>query len=292
MPIDLADDDADYIRQLMAEARAMKTKPLPGTLSLVAGHPGFIAHEIDSPGEYDADQRQQYVLSRLADRYERPVASLPAHLAAAVGEYKRGELKDIDNPYHYRGWYTSGAPLHNFAKAFQSFGSGAYAVSALAANAVDPVVPFDPDAKKKFDTALNTLTGYGAEAAGLVPRGTPTFASVAEDARDQRGAMRGMDALPEQRAVWNAMVAQAHTNKTDALYGEGDKHFQRTGMSETPAAFAGAFTDAVLDPWNGLGRAAKMARAGMKVKALREVVGEFGMPMGAAAASVYGMPTR
>jgi hypothetical protein len=292
MPADIADEDTAYLRQLMAEARAMKTKPLPGTISLIAGHPGVIANEIDSPAEWAADQRQQYVLSRLAERYERPVASLPAHLAAAVGEYKRGELKDIDSPYHYRGWFTSGAPLHNVATAFQTLGSGAYAASALAANAVDPAAPFDPDAKKKFDTALNTLTAYGAEAAGLVPRGTPTFASVAEDARYQRGAMGGMDALPEQRAVWNAMVGQAHTNKTNDLYGTGDKHFQRAGMSETPAAFAGAFTDSVLDPWNGLGRAAKMARAGMKVKALKEVVGEFGFPMGTAAASAYGMPTR
>lgn len=264
-------EDADYLRQLIAEARELKTKPLPGGVSLAVNHPGYLAYGTDTPGEYDQDQRNQYILSRLSERYPRPTAALPFPVAEAVVNYKQGNMPDIESPYHYRGWFTSGAPLHNVVTSLSSLPAAAYGASGMLANAVDPVAPFDPDAKKKFDAALNTLTAYGAEERGWVPKGTKTFADVAEDARLARGAWRGG---PIGREGYNAAVADLATRT--ASQASGGDHWQRLGVPETPALFLGAATDAVLDPYNGLGGFARMAKEGKRARALLELTKEFG----------------
>jgi hypothetical protein len=273
-------EDADFLRQLIAEARAMKTKPLPGGISLAVNHPGYLSYGVDTPAEYDQDQRNKYILSRLNERYPRTLAGFPSDIQGAVIDYRYGNMPDIDSPYHYRGWFTSGAPLHNVVTSMSSLPAAAYGVSGMLANAVDPKAPWDPNAKKTFDTALNTLSAYKAEDLGLVPQGTKTFADVAEDARHARGAWRGG---PIGRDAYNAQVADYATRTGSQT--SGYDHWKRSGVPDTPALFLGAATDAVLDPYNGLGRAVRVAKEGKRAHALVELAKEFGFGQAIAAGS-------
>lgn len=276
-----------YLRQLLDEARQMKTKPLPTGASW-GWNPSYLTHGIDTQAEWDEDQRHDYVLSKLAATYPDPRMSLPNRLAQEVEAYKEGRRKDIQSPYHYRGWYTSGAPLHNVVQGISALPSLAYAGSAMLANAVDPVAPYDPNAKKTWDSSLNTLTAYGAEAAGLVPKGTPTFADVAEDARQQRGDTRGRLAANKSREAWNADTQAEADKRTDSMYIDGTEHYERAGVPKPAAYFLGAFSDSALDPWGGLGFAARTARAGKPMRALRDLISEFGLGQAAAGVAATG----
>lgn len=280
----LPEDGTPYLRQLISESREMKTKPLPSGWGLTAGTPWFgIAHGVDSPGEWEEDQRQAYVLDKLSQKYPEPYVNLPAQVANEVEAYRRGERKDLQTPYHYRGWYTSGAPLHNIVQSFSAVPSLAYSASALAANAVDPVAPFDPDAKKTWDSSLNTLTGYGAEALGLVPKGTPTYADAAEDARYQRGNNAARREAGMGREEWNKAGEVLADSKVDAMYVDGNEHLQKAGVPPIPALFLGAGMDAVTDPYNGLNKAVKAAKLGKP--ALSSLLKEFGIGQGMAGAA-------
>jgi hypothetical protein len=152
----------------------------------------------------------------------------------------------------------------------------------MLANAVDPVAPYDKDAKKKWDSSLNTLTGYGAEAIGLVPRGTPTFADAAANARDQRGNRTARYAADMDLPSWRNKVQEDATNQANDMYVDGVEHYERAGMPKPYAYFAGAAQDAVLDPYNGLGRAVGIAQAGKPMGALWDLVKEFGFGQAAA----------
>lgn len=275
------EEDSDvYLRKLISEAKQMKPKPLPGTWELMVGHPGIVAHGIDSQGEWDEDQRQAYVLQRLADKYPEPRMALPNGVAREVEAYKAGDRRDLQTPYHYRGWYTSGAPIHNVVQSMAAVPSLAYSASGMLANAVDPVAPYDPNAKKTFDSSLNTLTGYGAEALGLVPKGTPTYADAAEEARQQRGNNVSRRAAGMGRSDWNATNQALADAKVDAMYRDGVEHLQDAGVPRVPSLFLGAAMDAVTDPYNGLGAAVKAAKVGRP--ALANLLKEFGLGQAAA----------
>lgn len=282
----LPEDGGPYVRQLIEEAKGMKTKPLPGTWELMVGHPGVLAHGIDSQGEWDEDQRQAYVLSRLSEKYPEPYTNLPAPLARDVEAFRAGNRKDIQTPYHYRGWFTSGAPLHNVMQSLNAYPSLAYAGSAMLANAVDPKSPYDPDAKKVWDRSLNTITGTGAEALGLVPQGTRTFADSAADANTQRGSNAVRRSENKGRAAWNEKTWQEADANTDAMYTDGSEHFQRAGVPRVPALFLGAATDAVMDPFGEIAAAAQATRRGLP--ALRNLIKEFGFGQAAAGLAAAG----
>jgi len=271
-----------YLRQLIEESKGIKTKPLPGMGSLAWNHPGVLGYGIDSQAEWNEDQRHAYILGKLAERYPDAHASLPPHVAHEVEAFRNGERTDLTTPYHYRGVFTAGAPLHNLFQGMATVPALMYAGSAKLANAVDPVAPYDPDADKKWNSALNTLTGYGAEAVGLVPKGTKTFADVAAEASDERGnaAARWEADMPLQ--AWRDKVQADAANKVNDMYIDGPEHFQRAGVSRVPSLFMGAATDAIMDPYNGLGNAVRIAKSGAPLKALWGLVKEFGFNQGAA----------
>lgn len=282
----------ENLRRLMAEAQAMKTQPPPSGLSLIAGHPGLLAYESDSPGEWEEDQRQKYILDRLReaeDRDPQALLGLPAKVTSDVLAYRQGKLTDLDSPYHYRGWFTTGAPIRNVLHSLSAYPSAAYAASAMLANAVDPQAPFDRDAKSKWDSALETITAHKASDLGLVPKDPPTFASIANEARANRGRMGGT--LPHARREWNDLVAYDADQRADDTMIDGAGHYERLGVNPTAARFLGAASDSVLDPYNGLGGFVRMAKQGKNARALWELGKEFGVGQGMAAApSVMTLP--
>jgi len=81
-------------------------------------------------------------------------------------------------------------------------------------------------------------------------------------------------------------VAQDADQKSNDLLRTGFDHYAALGVPETPARFLGAFSDSVLDPYNGLGGIARMAKQGKNARALGEFIKEFGVGQGIAAGTV------
>lgn len=295
-------EDADFIRSLIEEARTMKTKPLPGTLSLAWHHPGVAAHGVDTQAEWDDDQRRAHVLKRLSAKYPGGTGLNNPGWRREMLRYELGELPDIDSPYHrrgsevkgyglganahnfFRGAMSPGAPLHNWVQYMGAFPSMAYSLSGMAANSVDPDAPYDPDAKKRWDSSFNTAFAYLPEAAGLVPKGTKTYADVAEEARHARG-MFPWDVTHHGKGgreeYTSAMQSEAAAAASD-LYTDGTEHYMRQGMPRLPALFAGALSDSMLDPYSGWAAAGQAARQGRAALAAWNLAKEWGVGQAAA----------
>jgi hypothetical protein len=253
---------------------------MPGRLAR-----SVLGYELDSDKEWADKQRQEQLLKRLAAEHASPAdrARLDPRIAAEIGSYERGELDNLKSPYHWRGLFTPGAPLYNSVAWFSSVPQVAVAGSQRLANWVDPEANPYPNAKKQFDSALNTATFYGAEGAGLVPKGTPTVVDVAEDAREMRG--RRPAGYPP--TAWDETVSHAAQKKASELQLSASDSLKASGVPAVPAMIAGTAMDSVLDPFNGLGAAVKAARAG--VPALRHLVQEFALPQ-AMVAPAYASP--
>ncbi|NBW20067.1 MAG: hypothetical protein EBR82_70060 [Caulobacteraceae bacterium] len=281
-------DPVDDIRRLVYEASAMKTKPLPGTASLLTNHPGAIAYETDSEKEWENDQRRKHLLAGLTELYPTGDRRIPPEISDEMIRYARGKIPDIETPYHYRGWYTPGAPLYGAIQGMMLAPSLAYSVSARAANAVDPDAPFDPEAKRKFDSTVNSFGATLPEYMGLVPKGTPTLGTAAEERRLSRGN------LPWhwEPSEWNGYVDDRANRDMQDMYIDGKQHWMRTGVPEVPALFLGAMSDSVLDPYTGWANAVKNARMGNRAAAAMGLAKEYGWGTGGASVGALGLLTK
>lgn len=241
---------------------------LPGRLARsVAGY------EMDSQKEWADKQRQEKLLQRLSSTHPTPAdrAKIDPRIASEIASYERGELDSLKSPYHWRGFFAPGAPLYNAAAAFSAVPQMAVASSQRLANWVDPQGNPYPNAKKQFDSALNTATLYGAEAAGMVPKGTPTVVDVAEQARQMRG-QRPENVAP---GAWDAMVAGVAQKQAADMQLSAADSLHAAGVPKTAAMVLGTGMDSVLDPLNGLGHAVRAARAGKR--AIGALASEFGI---------------
>ncbi len=281
-------EDIAAIQEARAAAAAMKTKPLPGSLGMLAGHPGVLAYEYDSPKEYENDQRRSELLRRLSEYAEtnklNPRGAFGDDIAADVNAYRRGQ---IDNtPYHYRGYLAPGSPWSNAFQVLGGMAGTAYQGSRRLANAIDPAQNRYPDAKEGFDRALNTLTMYGAEDSGFVPRGTGTTVEITEDARARRGKVP-WDASVAGVQAYNDMLAQEAQAKMDRDIPTGYNQLSDLGAPYPVAMMGGAVMDMILDPYPAFVGAAAKARRGLP--AMRELINEasLGAGMPAAAAAPY-----
>jgi hypothetical protein len=241
---------------------------LPGRLAR-----SVIGYEMDSEKEWADKQRQDKLLQRLAAEHPTPgdKAKIDPRIASEIGSYQRGELDSLKSPYHWRGVFTPGAPLYNAMSAMSAVPQMAVAGSQRLANWVDPEATPYPNAKKQFDSALNTATLYGAEAVGMVPKGTPTVVDVAEQAREMRGR-RPANIAP---GAWDEIVSGVAQKQAADLQLSASDSLQAAGVPEIPALIAGTAMDSVLDPFNGLGHAVKAARAG--TRAIGALASEFGL---------------
>lgn len=277
-------DDGDYIRQLLGEARNIKTKPLPGAISLTANHPWTPGHAVDSPGEWEADQRRAYVLSRLAEKYPGGQGLSDPSMAQEVQDYQAGRLKDLTTPYHYRGWYTAGAPLHSAMQWMGAFPAMAYAASAGLANAVDPVAPYDKDAGKKWNAAVNTVGMGVPELVGMVPLGTKSLWEAGEQAKHDRGNVSFSTARQKEFDE----IGAAADKQVDDMMIDGSEHYRKAGMPKTPALFMGALSDSLLDPYGGWSQAMKAASQGQRASAAWNLAKEWGLGQGFAGVAATG----
>jgi hypothetical protein len=253
---------------------------LPGRLARsVAGY------EMDSQKEWEDKQRQEKILQRLSAAHPTQAdrAKIDPRIASEMGSYERGELDSLKSPYHWRGVFAPGAPLYNAAAAFSAVPQMAVASSQRLANWVDPQGNPYPNAKKQFDSALNTATLYGAEAAGMVPKGTPTVVDVAEQAREMRGR-RPANIAP---GAWDEIVSGVSQQQAADLQLSASDSLHAAGVPKTAAMILGTGMDAVLDPLNGLGHAVRAARAGKS--ALGALATEFGTGQ-ALISPAYGIP--
>lgn len=237
-----------------------------------------LGYERDSDKEWADKQRQVALLDRLS----KASAPLNPRIDAEVTAYKQGDLDHLKSPYHWRGVFAPGAPLYNAMAWYSSIPQIPVAASQRLANWVDPKGNPYPNAKKQFDSALNTVTMYGAEDRGWVPKGTPTVADVAENARELRG--RRPEGFPP--TAWDEVVSQAASKEAGDLQLSAADSLEAAGVPHAPAVIAGTAMDSVMDPWNGLGHAWRAARAGKS--ALFPLLGEFGTGQALVAPSYMG----
>ena len=272
-------EDIAAIKDAYAAAEAMKTKPLPGTLSMWAGHPGFYAYENDTPKEYENDQRRAELLRRLAkyadDNKLNPQGAFPAHIAADVNAYKRGEIDET--PYHYRGYVAPGSPIHNAFQVLGGTGGAAINAGKMLANAIDPVQKRYPNAKRDFDRSLNTATMYAAEGYGWVPKGTGTTAEISEDYRRRRGQAPWGAWAQETQRYYDILQAQS-AKEIDDSNPSPVQHLIDHGVPVPAAVLGGGVMGMILDPNPAFVGAVMKARSGMP--AIRELLSEGAWGLG------------
>lgn len=274
------EDYAAY-QEAHSAAKAMKTQPLPGRLSQVINHPGMLSYEVDSPEEYANDQRRVELLRRLSE-YSKDINPLNAfgpELGGEINSFRRG---DIDStPYHYRGPMSPGAPLHTGMQMFSALPAIAYNAGKVLGNQITPGMY--PGAEQNLAKAANTLTFYGAEDAGLVPKGTGTIVEDAEEARNARGKVP-FDASARTLDEIGYLASERAQRKIDQAIPAGHQHYESLGLPAAVAVPLGLTSDMILDPYTGALDAVKLARAGLTSRAGGALMREAGMGYGPSAA--------
>lgn len=263
---------SDELRRLIAETNALPKAQLPGWGSLTWNHPGVLAYGVKDPQQYDQDMRRAHFLDAA-----KVMEDLPPQLALEAHRYKTGQMGDLRSPYHRRGYLAPGAPLHNAMGWMQSLPSMGYHASAMLANAVDPVAPYDPDAKRKFDSALNTFTMYGAEDRGLVPKGTPTIMEPVSAGKEAMGSVPWHRLSPDN--VYGVIDAVTSAAQSGMLM-DGRTHLTRAGVPSAAAGVLGAVMDGTMDPFVGLPTTWALSRAGKTGAAAVNMAQDYALPLG------------
>lgn len=273
-PEELADQDRAAIDEAYAAAKAMKTKPVPGWATPLAG---VIGYAVDSPAEYANDQRRAELLRRLSAYAEDKNISgvFSPEVAKEIRAYRKGEVNNT--PFHYRGFFAPGAPLHTGMQWWASVPALAYNAGKVLGNQITPGMY--PDAEKNLAKAANTLTMYAAEDYGLVPKGTGTIVDDAEAARYERGKV-GFDQPSSLLEAYGALQQEKAQKRIDQAIPSGWQHYESLGLPPEAAVPLGVMSDIVLDPYSSAGSAMRLARAGKHAAAAGEVARDSALGAG------------
>lgn len=267
-------EERAFILKLIEETNALPKAQMPNRLALLANPALLATSEIKSPQQYDQDMRRKHFLDKLSDEFRNP-NYLPPDLSGPLIEYKHGRMDDLGSPYQYNGFFQGRAPL---AKGFQwwaSMPAAALNASRLAADAIDPAQKRFPDAGKNLAKAVNTLTAYGAEDYGMVPKGTGT---VADDYAAEHYARGQVPWQALDRSKPFGEIREITQANIDRAIPSSHQHLMESGVPEGAALPWGAMMDMMLDPYPGFVGAAAKARRGLPFA--RELLGEAGLGMG------------
>lgn len=258
-----AEDNFRAYEEAKAAAAAMRTKKIPSPFTRFAMNPlGFSGDALDTPQEYENDQRRTELLRRLSEyasqnpRYV--VQQFGADIGGDINRYRRGE---VDNtPFHKRGVLSVGAPLHHAMQYMQATAAIPLQASKLAANQITPGMY--PSAGDDLAKAVNTLTLYKAEDMGLVPRGTGTTVEDSLKVEDARAKVpwnansMAVDAVAEQ-------AAQEAQKTMDRAVPSGWQHYMDMGLPHSVAIPLGVTHDMVADPYGAAFDVFRLARGGL-----------------------------
>ena len=253
--------DIAFLRKLIDETNAQPKAQMPGRMSLLFNHPGILTSEIKSEQQYDQDMRRKYFLDRVAQEYENE-AVLPENVRSPLLAYKRGEMDDLGSPYQNNGLLQGRSPTFKGFQWWASLPAAAMNAARMGANAIDPAQKRYPDAAQNLAKNINTLTFYGAEDAGLVPKGTGTVADDYAAEKEARGSIpwtrldKSQD-IANLREMSQAMI--------DRSIPSGGQYLMEAGVPENAALAWGGVMDMMLDPNPAFIGAMKAARAGRPV---------------------------
>lgn len=271
-------EEAAFIRRLIEETNALPQAKMPNRLALMANPALLATSEIKSPQQYDQDMRRKHFLDKLSEEFQNP-NYLPPQISGPLIDYKHGRMSDLDSAYQYNGVFQGRAPL---AKAFQWWASMpaiALNTSRAAAHAIDPAQNRYPDAGKNLAKAVNTLTVYGAEDYGLVPKGTGT---VADDFANESYARGQVPWQALDRSTPFGEIRESTQAAMDRAIPSSYQYLEEAGVPESVAMPWGAMMDMMLDPYPGFVGAAVKARRGLPYG--RELASEIGIGLGPASA--------
>lgn len=275
-------EDREALEKAYAAAESMQTLPLPGLASQAVGHPGLLSYAVDSPAEYANDQRRAELLRRLSEYSKdiNPLSAFGPDLGGDIQAYRRGK---IDNtPYHHRGFFTPGAPLHTGMQWWASVPALFYNTGKVLGNQITPGMY--PEAERNLAKAANTLTMYAAEDYGLAPKGTGTIAEDADEANYARGRV-GFSQPASVLEAYGALQQEKAQDKIDQAIPSGWQHYESLGLPPEAAVPLGVMSDIVLDPYSSAGSAMRLARAGKAGAAAGEVLKDSAMGAGIPAAT-------
>lgn len=252
-------DDADLLRQLIEESKALPEAELPGMMSWAYNHPSIINYRTKSQDRYDDDHRRAYVLDKLLEKYPRsyPQKFHPSVSAAMLAHSRDPQkLKGAYEPY------TADHPLMNTGIWMQSVPAMVYAAGEGLANKIDPAAPRNPNAGKDFQKAANTFLVGVPEDLGLTEKNLSSWRD-SSDMRDARDSV-GTFVLDPSRA--DQMIDSYYGQKRVPL--EGDRFLERSGVPSQYSKWLGLGMDLALDPMSNFLPAYKAGRAGKQLLGL------------------------
>ena len=294
MPNDPAEQPAEVIRRLLKEAFLLPKRELTSTRALEA-YPWAPGYRLKSPREYDQDSRRGYLLDGLRKvyggnaEYALQDLSYGRVLGAEADNYQRGRpdfngnaqgKAVLDSPYYKIGVLGSGSPLSNAGQWFTAAPATVYNAGRVIGDAIAPRSQ-GRTPRQDLGLSFNTLFFEAPEQYGLVPHGTKTTVDVNEDAHIARGYVpfHQMD----RQSLYD-MYDKAATEEIHRSQPSGEQHFLNQGLPPSVAKWGGLLMDSTLDPANGLFAAAKLARAGKSLQALKVMAGDYGVPAALTAA--------
>jgi hypothetical protein len=276
--------DADFIRQLIAETEALPRAKMPGGMSLLANHPGVLSYETKTPEQYDADVRRKHFLEKVSEKY--PNASyLPSDIGGPLTDYRQGNLGDLGSPYQYNGMFSGRSPIGKGMAALGSVAAIPINASRMLAHNIDPAQNRFPDASKNLAVAANTLSMYGLEDAGVVPKGTGTIENEYDAEAEARAKVPW--AVLDRRKPDAALREVAEGNIARTLPTPSE-HLMEAGVPWWAALPWGGSMDMIMDPYPGFIGAARAARAGLPAGAMLAKEAAIGMGPGTAIPTAYG----
>lgn len=302
-----------YIRALLEETSQMPVDL--GQEAVRRVEKGIASPEIatrqKSNDRLELDARRRHYLEQMLAAYGAPTepgvepeswSVLSAEPRMAMMNYATnarsvldgaGYRNEIKNSRDTVGVLGPGAPLHTAATWLMSTPRMVYAKGDEVAGAVDPVQA-KANAHQNFLNAWNTFSAPVQSLAGVEGGAGYSAWSDAEQARQameepewNSAAYGAKHAADPREALWSpsdrasvesGLLAQIGSPETGTgSADDGMQYFLRRGVPRRPARWAGAFTDAMLNPIPpNIGAIANAARAGRLARAAGSVLTEFG----------------
>lgn len=271
-------DDAEYIRQLIEESKALPPMTRREALSYGEGAFGGLGRVWErqkTPDRIDEDRRAAYVLQRLNERYQGAAlrgVDVPEEYRDWIGSLADAADLYHKNPALWNSRYESSTgshPIYNAATWAQSLPSAIYSVGNTAGNATHRALTNEdvphPDAAGDLFYAANTLLG------GALSMQDSYWRDV-EDTRLKQQRQPRVGFFP--KGIRDQAIANTQHGANRHLI-EGDQFLRDNGVSSSAARWLGPAMDAAIDLPSSFGGYLKLARQGKGLRALGTMASDY-----------------
>jgi len=267
------------IRQAMDDAQSADVPKSPSWWDVLSSTPLSMAMQRKTDAHYERDQRQKYLLDRLAELNTTPdfLAALDRMDArrSVLGAIDRRE--ELDSPYWSRGYLASGQPIREGLDYVQAASSLPVNFGRAISSNLFPNAPASKNAGSDLYTNLNRLSGgllnpddpkqlaWEAERKAMEDKPIDDLSFISDSPLNKNRVLPRATSIPMELSSQKAVM-------------DGRRVAKELGVPEEYAGWAGLPYDVFMDPASGAGKVASLARAGRYIPAAANTAAEMAVP--------------